>query len=91
MTDDRPFLGILLMLGFCILAPLGDGMAKLAGASVPLAMLLLIRFGAQVLLLGPLVVARGLDWRYRGRLLRLVVALHLCLHLLYYHYAAAMR
>lgn len=70
---DRPVLGILLMLGFCVLAPFGDGMAKLAGASVPLAMLLLIRFAAQLMLLGPVVVIRRLEWRYSGRLLRLVV------------------
>jgi len=28
MTQDRPFIGILFMLGFCILAPLGDALAK---------------------------------------------------------------
>ena len=31
---DKPFLGILLMLGFCVLAPVGDSMAKLLGARV---------------------------------------------------------
>ncbi len=70
---DRPVLGILLMLGFCVLAPLGDGLAKYIGTAVPLAILLLVRFGAQVVLLAPVVVVWGLKWRYSGRVLRLVV------------------
>jgi drug/metabolite transporter (DMT)-like permease len=56
MTQDRPFLGILLMLGFCVLAPLGDSIAKLLGDRVPLGMLLLTRFGIQFLILLPIVL-----------------------------------
>ena len=70
---DRPVLGILLMLGFCVLAPLGDGLAKYIGTAVPLAILLLVRFGAQVILLAPVVAVWGLRWQYSGRVLRLVV------------------
>ena len=70
---DRPVLGILLMLGFCVLAPLGDGLAKYIGTAVPLAILLLVRFGAQVILLAPLVALWGLRWQYSGLVLRLVV------------------
>ena len=70
---DRPVLGILLMLGFCVLAPLGDGLAKYIGTAVPLAILLLVRFGAQLILLAPVVAVWGLRWRYSGRVLRLVV------------------
>ena len=70
---DRPVLGILLMLGFCVLAPLGDGLAKYIGTAVPLAILLLVRFGAQVILLAPVVAVWGLSWQYSGRVLRLVV------------------
>ena len=40
MTADRPVLGILLMLGFCVLAPLGDSIAKLLGGTIPLLQLL---------------------------------------------------
>ena len=47
MSADRPFLGILLMLAFCVLAPLGDSFAKLLGGTIALAVLLLIRFGVQ--------------------------------------------
>ena len=51
MGADRPFLGILLMLGFCILAPLGDSIAKILGGTIPLLQLLLVRFGMQAALL----------------------------------------
>ena len=55
MTDDRPMLGIALMTGFCILAPLGDSIAKLLGGEIPLIELLIVRFAMQVLLLAPAV------------------------------------
>lgn len=55
MTDDRPMLGIALMMGFCILAPLGDSIAKLLGSAIPLSELLIVRFAMQVLLLVPAV------------------------------------
>jgi drug/metabolite transporter (DMT)-like permease len=59
MKDDRPFLGILLMLGFCVLAPLGDSMAKLLGGVVALGVLVFARFAIQALILVPLVWAGG--------------------------------
>lgn len=54
MTRDAPLLGIALMLGFCVLAPLPDAMAKLIGDAVPLGQLLLVRFAVQALLLWPI-------------------------------------
>lgn len=54
MTRDRPLPGMALMLLFCALAPLGDGIAKLLGGLVPLAVLLLVRFGVQAVVLAPL-------------------------------------
>ena len=71
MTQDRPLLGILLMLGFCILAPLGDAVAKLLGQHIPLGELIFVRFAAQVILLMPLVWGGARMWRMRGRVLRL--------------------
>jgi len=71
MTRDHPTLGILLMLGFCVVAPLGDAVAKLLGGTVPLGQLLFIRFAVQVILLAPLVWVTRRQWRMRGRLLRL--------------------
>ena len=57
MTGDRPFLGILLMLGFCALAPMGDSLAKLLGETVPLLHMVAVRFLVQVVILLPLVWA----------------------------------
>lgn len=73
MSQDRPVLGVLLMLGFCIVAPMGDALAKLIGQSVALGVLLLVRFSVQAAVLIPLVAATGRPWRMRGRVLRLTV------------------
>lgn len=54
MSADRPVLGILLMLGFCILAPLGDSIAKFLGQTWPLVALLFARFAIQFVVLLPL-------------------------------------
>lgn len=59
MTQDRPLLGITFVIGFCILAPVTDALAKLLGAHMPVAQLALIRFTAQVVLLLPLVLWVG--------------------------------
>ena len=56
MEQDRPVLGIVLMLGFCLAAPLGDALAKLLGGSMDVAQLVGIRMSLQVLLLAPVVV-----------------------------------
>ncbi|MEL7026810.1 MAG: EamA/RhaT family transporter, partial [Pseudomonadota bacterium] len=56
MAQDRPMYGIALMLGFCVTVPFGDAFAKLAGATLPLAMLMLARLGVQSLLALPLVM-----------------------------------
>lgn len=70
MTRDRPYLGVLLMLAFCVLAPLGDSIAKLLGGEVALVVLLLARFTLQFALLAPLLLWRGAGFRLpRGMLL----------------------
>lgn len=56
MTADRPVLGILLMLGFCVTAPLADALAKLLGGRIDVAQLVAIRMAVQVLLLLPVVI-----------------------------------
>ncbi|WP_300013289.1 DMT family transporter [uncultured Roseobacter sp.] len=71
MNPDRPLLGIMLMLGFCILAPVGDAIAKILGETVPVGQLVLVRFAVQALLLIPLVLITGRKWRMRGRILTL--------------------
>lgn len=73
MTPDRPVLGILLMLGFCILAPLGDSIAKILGPSIPLGQLVFTRFFVQACLLVPMVVWSGMEWRLAPRVWQLVI------------------
>lgn len=81
MNTDRPLLGIALMLGFCIMAPMADAVAKLLGQSVPVGQLVLIRFLVQVLLLLPFLMLGLRPWRIRGRILHLVM-LRTLLHIL---------
>ncbi len=71
MQQDRPILGIALMLGFCVIAPMGDAVAKLLGDTVPLGQVVLIRFAIQAVLLIPFVWMTGRLWRMRGRVMRL--------------------
>ena len=81
MSQDRPVLGILLMLGFCVVAPMGDAVAKILGATIPLGFLLLMRFSVQVVALWPLVALAGRPWRMQGRVLRLTL-LRTVLHII---------
>ncbi|MDA0962711.1 MAG: DMT family transporter [Proteobacteria bacterium] len=80
LNADRPVLGVMLMLGFCILAPMADAIAKVLGERIPMAQLVLIRFAVQAALLIPLVWATGRIWRMRGRILRLA-AIRTALHI----------
>lgn len=73
MSADRPVLGILLMLGFCVLAPLGDGIAKHLGATLPLLVLVTGRFAVQALLLLPLMGTGGRGFAMSRRVLGLTV------------------
>lgn len=81
MTHDRPLLGILLMLGFCIVAPVGDAVAKVLGQSVPLTQLVLVRFAVQAVILIPIVWAGQRLWRMHGRVFWLTL-LRTVLHIL---------
>lgn len=58
MTHDRPVLGILLMLSFCVLAPISDGLSKLIAGSVPVLQIVFVRFLAQTAL-WPLALRKG--------------------------------
>ncbi|MGP6087080.1 DMT family transporter [Antarctobacter jejuensis] len=60
---DRPLLGIALMLGFCVLAPFADALAKLLGPEMAVGQLVLLRFAFQALILVPLTVMTGRVWR----------------------------
>lgn len=56
---DRLGLGIALMLGFCLMAPVSDGLAKLIGDRMPLMQLVAWRFMVQALLAIPLFAQHG--------------------------------
>ncbi len=81
MSADRPLFGIVLMLGFCFMAPLGDSMIKLLGDIVPLDRLLLVRYGVQAAVLAPVVLLAGGSLRLPPRVLALT-ALRTVLHVL---------
>ncbi len=61
------------MLGFCVMAPTGDALAKLLGSAVPLSTLVTSRFVAQAVILTPLVLATGASMRLTPRVLALTV------------------
>ena len=69
------------MLGFCVLAPMGDAIAKVLGGTIPLAQLLLVRFAMQVLVLAPFVWWAGTRLRMSKRVLRLTI-LRTILHII---------
>jgi drug/metabolite transporter (DMT)-like permease len=81
MTQDRPVLGITLMLAFCVIAPMGDAIAKLLSDSLPVSQLVVVRFGIQSIILVPLVWLTARPWRMRGRYWSLT-ALRAALHII---------
>jgi len=74
MTQDRPLLGIALMLGFCVMAPLADSLAKLLGDRIDLAQLVTIRMAAQIAICAPIVWFASISLTMNGRMFRLVAA-----------------
>ncbi len=69
------------MLGFCVLAPMGDALAKVLGETIPLGQLLLTRFGVQAVLLIPLVLFSARTFVMSARVFKLTV-LRTVLHIL---------
>jgi len=61
------------MLGFCLIAPMADAVAKLLGQSIGVGQLMLVRFAFQAVVLIPMVLLGHRLWRMRGRVLWLVV------------------
>ncbi|MEO1424670.1 MAG: DMT family transporter [Pseudomonadota bacterium] len=80
MVKDRPLLGITLMIGFCMTAPMSDAATKLLTASVPILMFLTVRFGVQAIMLTPVALWKGTPLLPPRRYLGLVL-LRLVLHL----------
>lgn len=88
MPQDRPLPGILLMLAFCVLAPLLDVCAKLASASLPVGQITLARFVVQAALMLPVAAIMGEWGRMDARLTGLLVLRALLLVLSTYCFIA---
>ena len=73
MTQDRILPGILLMLGFCALAPLLDVSSKLAAyAGLPVGLITFARFLVQGAMMALVVVAMQLDMRMSRRAVAMI-------------------
>ncbi|MEM8978114.1 MAG: DMT family transporter [Pseudomonadota bacterium] len=71
--QDRVLLGVALMLGFCLTAPLLDVAAKLAASSLPIGQITTARFVLQCILMAPVIWAMGLSLRIpQGQLMALI-------------------
>lgn len=90
-TSDRVFVGIALMLGFCVVAPLIDVASKLATQAVPVGTVTLEPFVVQGLLMAPIVALMGIGWGLSGRALRLMAARALASILATYCFVAAVQ
>jgi drug/metabolite transporter (DMT)-like permease len=70
MTRDTTLQGVLLMLAFCVIAPLLDVAAKLAAENgVPVGQITAARFVVQTALMLPVIVLMGLSLRLSARAL----------------------
>ncbi len=58
--QDRVVLGVMLMLGFTVAAPLLDVFAKLAAAEIPVGQITAVRFIGQAIFMAPVCLALGL-------------------------------
>jgi drug/metabolite transporter (DMT)-like permease len=72
-STDNVLTGVVLMLGFCVTAPLLDVAAKLASSSIPVGQITAARFVVQCALMAPFIWIMGLSLHVaRGQLLPLI-------------------
>lgn len=64
-STDNVLLGVALMLGFCVTAPLLDVAAKLASSSVPIGQITAARFIVQCSLMAPFIFIMGVSVRIK--------------------------
>ena len=83
--------GLLLMLAFCVLAPLLDAASKLATAAIPVGQITAARFVFQMLCMLPVILVMRLDWRARRTDLALLAARAICLILSTYSFVASVQ
>ncbi len=78
MTDRVP-LGIALMIGFCVIAPMLDAFAKLAAETIPVGQITTARFIVQAAIMAPVCMIMGFGLRLDPRLLGQMTLRALCL------------
>ncbi len=79
-SNDNILTGVVLMLGFCLTAPLLDVAAKLASSSVPVGQITAARFVVQCALMAPFIWIMGLSLRVpKGQWLPLMLRAFLLL------------
>ena len=78
LRHDRPMLGIVLMLGFCVTAPLIDVFSKLAVATIPVGEVTAARFVVQTAVMLPVLLLMGLGLRVERALLPLLALRAAC-------------
>ncbi len=88
-SSDRILPGVVLMLVFCVLAPLLDVSAKFASATIPVAQIVTARFLVQLLLMLPVLALMRLSPKMDLRLLGAVALRALFLILSTYSFVAA--
>jgi drug/metabolite transporter (DMT)-like permease len=88
-SPDRVMPGILLMVAFCVLAPLLDTAAKLATQTIPVGQITTARFLVQGALMAPVALAMGVRWRLSPRMAALITLRAVFLILSTYAFVAA--
>ena len=73
MPKDNTRLGLLMMIGFCILAPASDAFAKILGDGVPVLQVVVARFMVQLLLIRRSLWTRRHDTWMRGDRVGLII------------------
>ena len=91
MKTDQTLRGALLMVAFCVLAPLLDAASKLATEAIPVGQITAARFVFQGLCMLPVILLMRLSWQASGRDLGLLAARAFCLMLSTYCFVASVQ
>lgn len=88
---DQTLRGVMLMLGFCILAPLLDASSKLATDAIPVGQITAFRFVFQGLCMLPVILLMRLNWHVAPRDLGLLTVRAICLMLSTYSFVSSVQ
>jgi len=91
MNSNQTLRGVLLMVGFCILAPLLDASSKLATTAIPVGQITAFRFVFQGLCMLPVILLMRLSWAASPRDLMLLGARAVALMLSTYCFVASVQ